>query len=46
MLSPPRNPLKFHKTAKGIVGKAWRFQAKNLERFGVHLEKLGGRKRG
>jgi hypothetical protein len=35
-----RNPLKRLKTAKRIVGKAWRFQAKNLEMFGVDLENL------
>jgi hypothetical protein len=32
--------LKSLKTAKGIFGKAWRFQGKNLEILGVDLEKL------
>jgi len=36
------NPLKRPKTAKGIFGKAWRFQAENLEKFGASLEKLAG----
>jgi hypothetical protein len=33
--------LKSPKTAKGTFGKVWRFQAKNLEMFGVDLEKFG-----
>jgi hypothetical protein len=40
--SLPLNPLKSLKTAKGIVGKACRIQAKNLEMFGASLERLGG----
>ncbi len=44
-LAAPRNPLKSLKTAKGIFGKACRFQAENLEMFGVDLEKFGARKR-
>jgi hypothetical protein len=36
-----RNQLKRPKTAKGIFGKAWRFQAENLEKLGAGLEKLG-----
>jgi hypothetical protein len=39
-LFPYHNPLKSLKTAKGILGKAWRFQGKNLEKLGVDLEKL------
>jgi hypothetical protein len=42
-LATPRNQLKSHKTAKGIFGKAWRFQGKNLEMFGASLEKLATR---
>jgi hypothetical protein len=34
------NPLKSPKTAKGIFGKVWRFQAESLEIFGNSLEKL------
>jgi hypothetical protein len=30
----PHNPLKRLKTANRIFGKAWRFQAENLEMFG------------
>jgi hypothetical protein len=41
-LFAPDNPLKFHNTAKGIFGKACRFQAKNLEMFGAGLEKFAG----
>ena len=37
---PPHNPLQSHKTAKGILGKAWRFQAENLEKFGKKLGKI------
>jgi hypothetical protein len=37
----PRNPLKTLKTAKGIFGKAWRIQGKNLEMLGVDLEMFG-----
>jgi hypothetical protein len=37
----PRNPLKRLKTAKGIFGNVWRFQAESLEKLGVGLEMLG-----
>jgi hypothetical protein len=33
--------LKTLKTAKGIFGKAWRIQGKNLEMLGVDLEMFG-----
>jgi hypothetical protein len=40
----PHNPLKTLKTTKKTFGKACRFQAIDLEKLGVDLEKLGGRK--
>ena len=38
-LCSPCNPLKRLKIAERMFGKAWRFQAKNLEMFGKCLEK-------
>jgi hypothetical protein len=41
-LAAPRNPLKSLKTANEMFGKAWRFQAIDLEMLGVDLEILAG----
>jgi hypothetical protein len=35
------NPLKSHKTAKGIFGNVWRLQGENLEKLGPGLEMFG-----
>jgi hypothetical protein len=39
-LFSPRNPLKFPKTAKAILGKTCRLQAENLEKLDKKLGKV------